>query len=299
MYRRTWSASLFFQSQVCAMWQPNTLENCSTVYPCGLWSTHCLLGLIVLFTISVNSAPLRGWILVCQLLSYDFLMRILVTTADIHKELHFSPYVQIFGSVYGVWNLDFFRSVYKPFCLHPSLSTLQVMILDLGVHKLLYPFMDNILACYKDGTNGTRNCRYFSIVYHITVLAYIGSILWTRTILFLTVNASVCIVTGMLVAVIQPYKSKVYNTVDVILILSVGLCFTGTTSLYISYLDAPDERIESVVLVITIKYSSPLYYGLHGIQDFLQDEICSTSLLLNHTMDDISKREYCIKDVYK
>ena len=88
------------------------------------------LGLIVLFTISVNFAPLRGWILVCQLLSYDFLMRILVTTADIHKESHFSPYIQIFGSVYGVWNLDFFRSVYKPFCLHPSLSILQVILLD-------------------------------------------------------------------------------------------------------------------------------------------------------------------------
>ena len=387
MYRRTWSASLFFQSQVCAMWQPNTLENCSTVYPCGLWSFDYL---IVLFTSSVNSAPLRGWILVCQLLSYDFLMRILVTTADIHKESHFSPYVQIFGSVYGVWNLDFFRSVYKPFCLHPSLSTLQVMSLDYiiaayplvlivvmyvlvdfysrnyrpvvivgklfhrccvrfrheldirtslidafgtffslsymkaltttinvllktqvwnnennkisqqvyfdgsmellkgkhipyavtgillvllcnvlplvlmllysfprtqaiipaPVHKLLYPFMDNILACYKDGTNGTRNCRYFSIVYHITVLAYIGSILWTRTILFLTVNASVCIMTGMLVAVIQPYKSKVYNTVDVILILSVGLCFTGMMSSFISFIEAPYEKTEGAVMAL-------------------------------------------------
>ena len=44
-------------------------------------------------------------------------------------------------------------------------------------------------------------------------------------------TAFVCILIGMLVAVVQPYKSKVYNTVDAILILSVGLCFAGAVSM--------------------------------------------------------------------
>ena len=35
--------------------------------------------------------------------------------------------------------------------------------------------MDNILACYKDGTNGTRNCRYFGVVYHIALFIFINS----------------------------------------------------------------------------------------------------------------------------
>ena len=33
-------------------------------------------------------------------------------------------------SFYGIWNLDFFRSLYPPFCIHPSMNTLQVLALD-------------------------------------------------------------------------------------------------------------------------------------------------------------------------
>ena len=38
--------------------------------------------------------------------------------------------------------------------------------LPLSVQTMLLPFMDNILACCKDGTDDTRNCRYFGVVYH-------------------------------------------------------------------------------------------------------------------------------------
>ena len=36
----------------------------------------------------------------------------------------------IYASFVGVWNLDFFRIIYTPFCLHPKASTLQVLSLD-------------------------------------------------------------------------------------------------------------------------------------------------------------------------
>ena len=89
------------------------------------------LGVIVVFTISVNSAPLHGWILVCQLLSTNSLMRLL-SSIDIE---HISPhcitlFLKLLGSTYGIWNLDFFQFIYTPFCLYPSLSTLHVMSLD-------------------------------------------------------------------------------------------------------------------------------------------------------------------------
>lgn len=88
------------------------------------------LGVIVVFTVSVNSAPLHGWILVCQIVSAALIMRCFIAVEEFHPHYGFSPYVQIFGSLYGIWNLDFFRSVYKSFCLHPGLTTLQVMSLD-------------------------------------------------------------------------------------------------------------------------------------------------------------------------
>ena len=42
--------------------------------------------------------------------------------------------------------------------------------LPLSVQTTLFPFMDNILACYEDGTNGTRNCCYFGVVYPLVFI---------------------------------------------------------------------------------------------------------------------------------
>ena len=88
------------------------------------------LGVIVVFTVSVNSAPLHGWIFVCQLFSANIVMRFLTTTEYPSYEIGFPRLLHLLGSIYGMWNLDFFRSIYTPFCLHPSLTTLQVLTLD-------------------------------------------------------------------------------------------------------------------------------------------------------------------------
>ena len=69
--------------------------------------------------------------------------------------------------------------------------------------------------------------------------------------------AYMCILAGMLVAVVQPYKSKIYNTVDVVLTLSVGLCFSGVMSLYI---EAPFEKPICLVMFMTPVCVPMLYF---------------------------------------
>ena len=372
------------------------------------------LAVIVVFTVSVNSAPLRGWILVCQILTGNSVMYIVTMDNEFIIDSHLSPFVHIFGSVYGVWNLDFFRSVYKPFCLHPSLTTLQVMSLDyiiavyplvlivvmyamvelysrncrpmvlLGrllhhccvrfrhqldirtslvdafgtffslsfvrflsttanlltstavwnnrsnisswhvffdgtkqpfrgnhipyaviatlvtllctilplflmlihsfprgqrilnilpgsVQRAMYPFVDNILACYKDGTNGTRNCRYFAVVYYFALIGSLTSLSFAKNPLTLGWNSYVCILAGMLVAVIQPYKSKVYNTVDIVLLLSVGLCFTAGTSYFITFVEAPFEKPQVFAMIIIPVLAPMLYFFVYiGLKCFFK-----------------------------
>ena len=114
------------------------------------------LAVIVVFTVSVNSAPLRGWILVCQILSSNLIMRTLIAAEELKPDIGLSPFIQIFGSVYGVWNLDFFRSVYKSACLHPSLTTLQVLSLDYIIAA--YPLV-LIVVMYAMVELYSRNCR--------------------------------------------------------------------------------------------------------------------------------------------
>ena len=335
--------------------------------------------IIVVFTVSVNSAPLHGWIFVCQILASSFYMRVLTSMAKIH---HIDQYsYRILGTIYGIWNLDFFRSVYRPFCLHSSLTTLQVMSLDYiiaayplviivimyvlvdlhsrdcrpvvvmwrpfhycfarfrhqlnirtslvdafgtffslsyvkmfstevdlmttskvwngnyttsfhlyadgteiffkkghlpfavlslflllvfnilplvlillyafpktqscihclpnSLQHILYPFMDNILSCYKDGTNGTRNCRYFAIVYQVSRMVIWSSFMWTESTFFYSVATVVVIITGILLTLIRPYKSAVYNALDTFLVLTLALALVGTSAFFLATVDDP------------------------------------------------------------
>ena len=358
------------------------------------------LAIIVVFTVSVNSAPLHGWILVCQLLSTNTLMRIISSLDHMLINKSLKTNIRLLQSIYGMWNLDFFRSIYTPFCLHPNLTTLQVMSLDyiiatyplvliivmyllvdmysrnyrpvvimlrpihycftrfrhqlnirtslvdafgtfftlsyvkfysttidllisirvwdfygnryrvyydgtmepfkgqhipyavlgvllcvlcnflplilillysfrrthailnclpLSIRTMLFPFMDNILACYKDGTNGTKNCRYFGVVYHLAFISVLNGYVWTKSILMFGVNAFMCIVVGILVAVIQPYKAKVYNIVDTVLILSVGLGFVAAMCLWIAMIVDP-ENIVVAYVIAGVPFIFPLLF---------------------------------------
>lgn len=329
------------------------------------------LFMIILFTVSVNSAPLYGLIFLCQYIACSNHMRVLTTLGE-NGSYPWYTY-KILGTIYGIWNLDFFRSVYRPFCLHPSLNTLQVLALDYviaaypliiiillyilvelhsrdcrpivtvwkpfyycfarlrhnlnirtslvdafgtfftlsyvkilsvtsdlifythvwsdrdtiskrmysdgtvlffrGTHipfaiacilitvvcnllplgliiiysfpkmqkitqcfpisfqNALHPFMDNLLSCYKDGTNGTRNCRYFAIVYYISRILLFVAFISTKDKFYYPESLCVILVTVFLIVVIQPYKSTAYNTLDAGLMLTVALTNTSVLAL--------------------------------------------------------------------
>ena len=43
------------------------------------------------------------------------------------------------ASIFSIWNLDFFRSLYLPFCLHPAMTTVQALALDYAI--AVYPLV--------------------------------------------------------------------------------------------------------------------------------------------------------------
>ena len=359
------------------------------------------LTIMIVFTVSMNSAPFYGWIFVCQICSSSVYMRVVTRLSEIHHR----PKVQhqVFGTLYGLWSLDFFRTVYDPFCLHPTLTTLQVMSLNYIIaayplvaivvmytlvhlyshgcrpvvvmcrplhyccmhfrHQLnirtslvdafgtffslsyvkflsttvdllmptkvwkedgsvschsysdgtqlffrgnhlpfailgmavfivfnllpilllllysfpqtqccircvpqalqnaIYPFMDNILSCYKDGTNGTNNCRYFSVVYHIARMLIWSSIMWTESILFYPVAAIIVIICSMCVTLVRPYKSAMYNAFDTFILLSLALCIIGNTALIDAAAGDPQNMLV-IKVIFTITLSIPTVYIL-------------------------------------
>ena len=93
---------------------------------------------------------------------------------------------------------------------------------------MLQMFTDAFQGCYKDGTNDTHGCRYFSAVYLILrILGYVVYAL-TNTVLFWTLTTLLFLGFTILVVILQPYKNSLYNKADSILLLMIGMFFLPT-----------------------------------------------------------------------
>ena len=109
-------------------------------------STIFYLG-AVMFKLSVTSGNMVAYVLVCQIVSVPATQR--------HLLLSFEKQaigIKLLIAVYSMWNLDFFGSLYRPFCIHPKMSTLHVLALDylVGVYPLFLIFLTYIAVTLHD-----------------------------------------------------------------------------------------------------------------------------------------------------
>ena len=88
--------------------------------------------IVIVCRISATSAKLNVFIFIHQIMALPALMRGI--TAILAMNPPITPLEQVgvhtAPLLYGIWNLDFFRTFYDPFCLHPDMSPLQVLALD-------------------------------------------------------------------------------------------------------------------------------------------------------------------------
>jgi len=87
--------------------------------------------------LTITSGLMLGYVTVSQVLATSIEIRFLVAEFK-------SPFFSFLITVYSIWNLDFFRSFYTPFCLHPNMSPLAVIALDYAV--ALYPLFLIVIA---------------------------------------------------------------------------------------------------------------------------------------------------------
>ena len=93
-----------------------------------------LFVVVVTFRVSATSGLLNVFVLVCQTVSAPAVVRVIKThTTNLKLQS------RIGLSLYGIWNLDFFRLLYHPFCLHPEMTALQVLALDYAI--AVYPLL--------------------------------------------------------------------------------------------------------------------------------------------------------------
>ena len=189
------------------------------------------------------------------------------------------------GSLLGLFlyydaSIAYFGKQHLPYAVLALLLLLIFVLLPI-VLLLLYPmkcfqqclghcgvrwhalpiFIDAFQGCFKDGTNGTHDCRYFAALYLITRFTLFVVYAFTVDILFYAVAQFILIVFAVLIATIQPYKVQfaVYNIVDTVFILLLALWCCTVLCLELASLK--DHRYQySSQVVSAVVAVLPLFY---------------------------------------
>ena len=141
----------------------------------------------------------------------------------------------------------------------------------------LVTFVNSFQECYKDGTNGTRDCRWFSAAYFLLRMipcvidfSLIYSSINFTVLLFLFLQG-LMILMLLLVVIVFPYKRRLYNQLDItLLLLSIFIL-----SLAIIQYDSTHERHNMTVnILLMISFMIPfigavLYIGYHTVMKLI------------------------------
>ena len=96
--------------------------------------------LVTALRISITSGDMVVFVLTSQLITTPINLRNMAST---HNRPSTATLLII--GCFSLWNLDFMRSVYPPFCLHPKMNTMHMIALDYLVG--IYPLFLILLTC--------------------------------------------------------------------------------------------------------------------------------------------------------
>lgn len=126
-------------------------------------------GICVFSRLTVTSGSLVGFVTVSQVLVTGIEIRF--KAVEIPCNYPSRGMLKAIVTLYSIWNLDFFRALYSPFCLNPNVSILAVIALDYAV--ALYP-MVLIVMTYTCLTvyDKYRTIFRFSALFHRFIYRY-------------------------------------------------------------------------------------------------------------------------------
>ena len=371
---------------------------------------------VITFRISVGSGLMNTLICISQIITTPVIMRFIEM-----QNQHISQLLLLAWAYYSIWNLDFFRSLYPPFCLHPAMTTVQALALDYAIavyplvlitityllvelhdhdfkiivwlwkpfHKcfarlrrewnikmslidafatflllsfvkftnvsfdllvpspvfnihgeklstylfydgtteyfgkehlpyailavvvllvfnifpllllclypcrcfqrclsrcnlrsqLLHTFMDAFQGHYKDGTNGTRDCRYFSALYLIIRMCFllVASII-RFSLIWLPISVSLLLVVLLLNATFRPYKSTIHNNIDIFLLIIFTLFLVSAIGNVISFpVNRHFATLASYMILISFLILSAYSIGLLFYKTFARVRCVQTN----------------------
>ena len=124
---------------------------------------------------------------------------------------------------------------------------------------VLYTFLNAFQGSYMDGTDSTRDTRYFAAVYLLARIVIVVAYAVTLTTFYYALGLILLIVLALIVIVVKPYRNTIYNRVDTVLILLLAMVYSSILSYNIA--SVKESRHVKVTLSMSfIVAALPLVY---------------------------------------
>ena len=133
----------------------------------------------------------------------------------------------------------------------------------------LNTFIDTFQGCYKDGTNGTCDCRYFSAAYLLVRIIFFVLYVCTLSVYTYSLVSLLLIGVAIIIAIVKPYKSSIYNTIDTVLLLIAAGWNTSVTALSISNTRCPQYLVFLSFMITFVLATLPLVYIIGALFYFV------------------------------
>ena len=147
-------------------------------------------------------------------------------------------------------------------CFHKCLNHFHLRLLP------LHAFVDAFQGCYKDGTNGTRDCRYFAGLQLVLRLLFPFIFLIAKETTLSLYSCAVVLGLYIIIFVtIQPYKIAVYNIADVPLLMAL-LTTAFSTAQSVDYFNNGSFYWLKAVITILCVFAPLLYLFIWSALQF-------------------------------
>ena len=181
--------------------------------------------------------------------------------------------------LYSDANIEYFGTEHLPYALLAVFVVVTFIILPI-ILLIIYPmrccsflrkwsplqvYLDTYQGYYKDGTNGTIDCRWFSCVYLLVRLLLLSIFNFVINSYFYALAALVFLLMTLLHVVVKPYREhfQKYNTIHAILSLSMSMLFITLLCIDASSFQSVHTNTFSVILCCLIL----AFYSIFGISN--------------------------------
>ena len=108
---------------------------------------------VLLFKINIPSSCLQRYVIFCQIFSSPIILRHLIIFLRSETGTVYYKAIEVFGTLYGIWNLDFFRLLNINICFQANPLTILSLDFFVAVYPLVLMMITYKVTCMHDNNN--------------------------------------------------------------------------------------------------------------------------------------------------